>query len=218
MTERFALKTLGGVGLTGPGGPVEPILAGPKRVAVLAYLAIESARSLPRRETLLGLFWPESDEPSARNALRNTIHALRRSLSASAIVTHGAAEVGLDPNVVACDAVTFAERLSRGDLARALEVYGGDFLPGLYVSGCAEFDRWVETRRAELRSHAAAAAAILSDRGDQDGELETALAWARRASELAPYDESALRRRIGLHRRSARAAARRAARSGSRRR
>ena len=54
---------------TAPTG-VEVIPLQPKRLALLAYLAVVGVRGALRRDTLLGLFWPESSEEEARRALR----------------------------------------------------------------------------------------------------------------------------------------------------
>jgi DNA-binding SARP family transcriptional activator len=62
------LHTLGSVDLLGTEGEeVSGVLSQPKRLALLVYLAVEPGPH--RRDTLLTLFWPESDETHARNAL-----------------------------------------------------------------------------------------------------------------------------------------------------
>src|SRR5512132_1627318 len=47
--------------------------------ALLAYLAVESDRS-HRRETLIGLLWPDSPEEAARHNLRQALFNLRLAL------------------------------------------------------------------------------------------------------------------------------------------
>ena len=39
---------------------LRPVLAQPKRVALLAYVAVASPRGFHRRDSLLALFWPDS--------------------------------------------------------------------------------------------------------------------------------------------------------------
>src|SRR5262245_33867896 len=53
-----------------------------KELALLAYLAVEQQRH--RRETLLGLLWPDMPEETARNNLRGVLAGLRRGLGAAA--------------------------------------------------------------------------------------------------------------------------------------
>ena len=72
------LQTLGRVRLQGDasGDDAGPASAQPKRVALLAYLALVSARGPVRRDTLLALFWPELGDDEARRALRQALHYL----------------------------------------------------------------------------------------------------------------------------------------------
>ena len=54
------LRTLGAVDLKGADGrAVRSILAQPKRLALLAYLAVHTAGA--RRDSVVALFWPELD-------------------------------------------------------------------------------------------------------------------------------------------------------------
>src|SRR5919108_17 len=76
------LQTLGRVRLQGDrsGGDAGPAAAQPKRLALLAYLALMSGRGPVRRDVLLALFWPELGDEEARRALRQALHYLRRVL------------------------------------------------------------------------------------------------------------------------------------------
>ncbi len=77
-------RILGALNLLGAGGrELSSVLAQPKRVALLAYLAAATPRRLHRRDSLLALFWPELDQEHARAALRQALHGLRHALSAS---------------------------------------------------------------------------------------------------------------------------------------
>jgi len=75
------LRILGGLNLLGAGGrELSSVLAQPKRVALLAYLAAATPRRLHRRDSLLALFWPELDQEHARAALRQALHGHRSPL------------------------------------------------------------------------------------------------------------------------------------------
>jgi serine/threonine-protein kinase len=63
-------RLLGSLDLTGPEGTLRSVLAQPKRVALLAYLAVATPNGFHCRDKLLGLFWPESDQERGRGALR----------------------------------------------------------------------------------------------------------------------------------------------------
>jgi DNA-binding SARP family transcriptional activator len=191
--------TLGTFDLRTPDGrKCARLLARPKCLAILAYLAVSGRSRLVPRDTLLALFWPETDESHARLALRQVIHILRRALGPKVVVTTGSSMVGLAPNSLWCDAVAFEAALDAGQDLMALELYGGDFLPGLFLTGASEFDRWVWRERSRLRSKASAAAWTVAEEMESMEARTHAAFWARRAVELAPYDEQGVRRLLTL--------------------
>jgi DNA-binding SARP family transcriptional activator/TolB-like protein len=193
------LRTLGALDLQAAGGDeLRAVLAQPKRLALLAYLAIAAPGGFVRRDTLLAVFWPESDEERARGAFRQAVRYLRRSLGDDVIVNRGADEVGIAEDTLWCDATAFRRALAEGDLAAALDLYRGDLLEGFYVPDAPGFERWLEAERTALRERAAAAALTLADECETTGDLADASRWARRALELAPFDEGAARRLILL--------------------
>ena len=60
-------RTLGGVELKGPEGhSIQSVLARPKLLGLLAYLAAASPRGFHRRDTLLALLWEDLDEDRLR--------------------------------------------------------------------------------------------------------------------------------------------------------
>ncbi len=71
-------RTLGQVDLRGPDGlPVQELLTQPRRLGLLAYLAVARPRGLHRRDRLVTLFWPELDDTRARAALSQALHVIR---------------------------------------------------------------------------------------------------------------------------------------------
>ena len=193
------LQLFGSLGLRdGEGRELRTILAQPKRLALLAYLAAASPSGTQRRDTLLGLFWPELDQEHARNALSKAIHFLRRSLGEGAITSRSADELAVDPTVVWVDVQAFTEALDGDRVEEALELYRGDLLPSFFVSEAPGFEIWLERERARLRARAAAAARLLAERHEASRHLTLAVASARRAIELSDGDERPLRRLIEL--------------------
>jgi DNA-binding SARP family transcriptional activator len=174
------------------------VLAQPKRVALLGYLAAAAPRGFQRRDTLLALFWPEADQEHARSSLRKSVHFLRQQLGAEAIVSRGDEEIGLDLDRCWCDVVAFEESIETGRWEGAAELYQGDLLPGLHLSDVPEFERWLEETRTRLRDKAVRAAWQLSERECAQSRVSGAVQWARRGVELSPYDEPGIRRLIGL--------------------
>jgi len=193
------LQALGSVELSGPGGrELKAVLSRPKLLGLLAYLAASAAGRFHRRDTLVGLLWPEATDERARNALRQAIYQLRNELGEGVLVGRGDEELGLDAGRFWSDVAAFEAALEAGDREGALELYRGDLLAGLYVTDAPAFETWLEDRRADLRRRAAAAARALAERARGDGNAAAAGRWGRRALELAPLDEALVRGVIGL--------------------
>lgn len=191
------LRTLGSIDLVGPDSArLEALLRRPKRLALLAYLAIERQSGRQRRDTLLGLFWPENDNVRARAALRQALHVIRGAIGDNAIEAVGDDELSLSPHAVCCDAVAFVRAAAEGRLDQALLLYKGDLLPGLFIDGTPEFDQWLENARQNLRTRALGVAVSIADGALRAGDFEAATIAARRAVEIGPNDESAARRLI----------------------
>lgn len=193
------LRTLGTLDLhSAEGRELNSLLAQTKRIALLAYLCIAQPRGFHRRDTLLGLFWPDSDQEHARTSLRKALHILRRALGDDAILSRGDEEVAVDFQLVSCDAAAFEASVKANRLEEALELYRGDLLAGFFIDEAPEFDRWLHSERTRLRACAARAALTLSIQLEAKGEIATAVTWARRALELADTDERALHKLIDL--------------------
>jgi serine/threonine-protein kinase len=174
------------------------VLAQPKRVALLLYLALGARQGFKRRDTLLGVFWSDVEEERARHALRQALYVLRRALGSNVVVSRGDEELGVDRERVWCDAAAFEAAVDAGRSVDALELYEGDLLPGFYLDDAPEFERWLENERRRLRRKAADSAWAEADQRENTGDLAEASRWARRAQELTPFDETSLCRLIGL--------------------
>ncbi len=192
-------RTLGTLDLRDSSGSrVSAVLVHPKRVALLAYLAVATPRGFHRRDTLLGLFWPESSQEHARASLRKAVHHLRRALGKDVIVGRGDEELSMAPDLLWCDAVTFEDAVDAHDESSALELYRGPLLDGFFVADTPELERWIESERARLRDRAFEAAWRRAEREAEGGHAIEAAVWGRRAAALAPDDEGALRRLVTL--------------------
>jgi DNA-binding SARP family transcriptional activator/TolB-like protein len=182
------------------GHPIREILAQPKRVALLVYLAVEGRRAggIVPRDRLLALFWPESDSAHARNTLSQALHHLRQALGADVIESQGANTVGIHGDQLWCDATTFLEAIERGDVELALDLYRGEFCPTLFTSGAPELEHWLDAVRRQIRTHAFAAAKTYAERLAARGDREAAARAARNALALQPDDEADVRALLAL--------------------
>ena len=183
---------------TAEGRELHALLAQPKRVALLAYLCVARPRGFHRRDTLLGIFWPDADEAHARASLRKAIHVLRSAVGEDAIRSRGDEEIGIDPERILCDATHFEAALAGGQPETAFELYRGPLLDGLFLDDVPAFERWLEEERARLRGEAARLARMLAKRLEEARDYTAAVTMARRAVALAQTDERMLRQLLEL--------------------
>jgi len=194
-----AFRALGSTELAGPDGrELLSILARPKLLGLLSYLAADNSGPFHRRDTLMGLLWADADPDRSRNALRQSLYHLRRALGEGVLTGRGDDEVGLDTERFWCDVAAFETAIESGRREEALELYRGDLLVGFYVSSAPEHERWLEQRRAGLREKAATAAWSLAEEAESGGNAGAVGQWARRAITVSPLDEGLVRRVIAL--------------------
>jgi eukaryotic-like serine/threonine-protein kinase len=185
------LRTFGGLSLEGIAGPVTGAGQQPRRLAILAVLAMAGTVGITRAK-LLGLLWPEVDEERGRQALSQALYALRRDSGGRSLVT-GLETIRLDPDVMASDVGEFLEAAAASDLPRAATLYTGAFLDGVYLTDALGFERWVDDARAQLATTAERAFESLAASADATGDYRAAAAWWRRLTEI-----DALRTRAAL--------------------
>jgi DNA-binding SARP family transcriptional activator len=178
-----------------------------KAVALLAYLAITAQPAT--RERLAAFFWPESDSARARGALRSALIMLRQSVGEEWVTAEGdtlALRQGFDLNV---DVNRFRAALAaarshnhtssticaecRTHLISAVEICRDEFLAGFTLPDCPAFDEWLFFEAEGLRRDLADALQRLVASHAAGGELELAIAAARRWLALDPLHEPAHR-------------------------
>ncbi len=192
------LHTLGALDLRDSRGErLGDVLARPKQVALLTFLAIEEPRRSHRRDTLLSLFWPDADSEHAQMSLRQVLYQLRTTLGSEIVESQGD-EVTLGEGRVWCDAAAFEAAIGERRLDEALELYRGELLRGFHLSSAPQFEHWLDGARRRLGQAAADAALSLAKEAEAAGEEMEARRNARRAAALGPYDELACRNLIGL--------------------
>jgi DNA-binding SARP family transcriptional activator len=195
------LRVLGPIELQdADGNERRTILAQPKRLALLVYLAAGSG-GFHRRDTLLGLFWPELDARRGRDALNQAIRFLRKELGGSTesiIVSRGAEELGIVDSEFWSDVAAFRAARDDDRDADALELYRGDFLQGFFSGRDAGFEDWAERERTQLRMQAAQSARALANVSETEHRFTMAVASARRAVDLSSLDERVVRELLEL--------------------
>ncbi len=193
-----ALFLLGGVALEGvPPEGADQLVRQSKVVGLLACLALAPAGAFTRRDRLVGLLWPELDQGHARASLRKAIHYARSVLGDEALVSRGDEDLALSESIW-CDAIELRASIDRDRLARAVELYRGDLMPGFYLPECHDFDAWLEEQRTALRETAVAACWALAQHLEAGQNGTEASRYARRLTRLDRTNERLLRRSMQM--------------------
>jgi DNA-binding SARP family transcriptional activator len=169
---------------------------GRKAQALLAYLAaVPDHRA--SRERLANLLWGERFDEQARQSLRQTLMALRRSLGATApgLLLIDRAEVRLDPQAFTTDIAVFTAAMAQPDLARlqdAAALWRGEVLADLDIPS-PEYEDWLRDLRETWRLRAVALHMQQARLLLQAGDGTAALLAVSRLVGLDPLNEEARR-------------------------
>jgi DNA-binding SARP family transcriptional activator/predicted ATPase len=172
-------------------GERQPLPPSRKTRALLAYLAL-AGRPL-RRDRLCAVFWEVPDDP--KGALRWSLSRLRPILDEPGRprILATRETVAFDPAGAVIDFAAAKALLARGaetadtaSLVSAEREFRGEFLEGLELGDCHEFEAWRIAVREEARRLHATLLALLVER--LRGSPETALPHARSAVRLDPAD------------------------------
>ena len=192
-------RILGPISLSGPDErPLDEVVAQPRRLALLVYLAMQAPRGFTRRDALLPMFWPELDQERARGALRQALYFLRSALGDDVVVSRGVEEVAVAPNRMWCDALEFERACDEKRWDDALALYRGDFLQAFFIAEAPQFEQWMQDQQGRLRLRAGSAARLLAAAQEAAGALQDATGTVRRALALNASDEESLRHLITL--------------------
>lgn len=183
------LKLLGGAfidaGESG-GAPVTGRAVQRRRIALLALLALRARAGLSR-DKLIAFLWPDADSDRGRHLLSDSVYRINQELGSDTIVAAGD-ELRLDCEAVGCDVLEFEVAVNERDFPRAVEIYGGPFLDGFFLSECVELERWIEQERDRLSRAYQSTLEALGESRSAAGDREGAVVWWRRAATQDPYD------------------------------
>ncbi len=172
--------------------------------ALVAYLACNSGRPMAR-DVVASLLWPEVDERTALHNLRQALYSLRQTFQAAGLVEGGplrtshravAFELGAQTWV---DVQAFAEASRRGlleggggdpnQLAKAAQLYRGDFLAGFYLRDSPSFEEWLSEERARLQEEAMTSLRRLVRLHLEAGRYPLSMQYIRQLLRIDPYSE-----------------------------
>ena len=184
-----------------------------KLLALLAFLAIEDARSHPR-ERLAEMFWPALTPDAARTNLRQSLYNLRRALgdgpadffvaSRESVRFSAAGTVWMDVREFAAQPVCPGQPtldqcvgcLAR--MERCAALWRGEFLAGLVIEEAPDFEEWRVGWRESLHRQMLALLERLRVCHERQGAFDRALLHAQRYIAVEPWDEAGHREAMRL--------------------
>jgi len=141
---RLQVHTLGRVSILKGGDPVTFQLKG--TVPLLVYLALTPNRT---RQEIQNDLYPDKEPDAASSYVRKSIQELREMLGHAAVLTEGPrnhSRYRLGPSLqIDLDLSRFEDAVGRYEMARALALYRGEFLPG------SDESEWVLQKREAAR-------------------------------------------------------------------
>ncbi|AFZ67736.1 tetratricopeptide repeat protein [Deinococcus peraridilitoris] len=186
---RLQVTTLGRVVVFKDNAPVEFTLKGSP--LLLAYLALHPGRT--RAEIQLDLY-PDKDSVTGANYIRAAIKELRDKLGQEVVSfegPHNAPWYRLGRLVhVDLDLLHFHEALSKGEVARALALYRGDFMPDI------EDSEWAEQKRDEALLALTFELRTQMARYQADGDYRRYILLANQYLRADPFDREVLEGRV----------------------
>jgi DNA-binding SARP family transcriptional activator/tetratricopeptide (TPR) repeat protein len=135
---------------------------------------------------MLGILWPESEPDRARHALSQTLYSLKGDLGVEVVLA--GTDLRLDSSLLPSDLDDFRAAFALKDWAHAALLYKGPFADGFYLTDAPEFERWVEEARSRLAHDGARAIEQAAKDSMQSGQVELAVEYWRRLTELEPLN------------------------------
>jgi TolB-like protein len=194
------VRLLGAAVVEGENGPLGGAAGQRKSLAVLGLLGAAGDRGMSR-DRILAYVWPEVGLEKGSHRLTQVLYALRRELDTDDLCL-GSCELRLNPERVWTDLREFETARLAGDLERAVQLYGGPFLDGFFLTDAPEFDRWVENERTGYAQQVVEALETLAAKSAAAGDHRRSAWWWQHLAEHDPLSS-----RITIHLMSALAAA-----------
>ncbi len=185
------VTTLGKVAVVKDGQEVKFKYSG--SAPLLVYLALQPGRT--RAEIQLDLY-PDKDHVTGAAYVRQAIKELRDKLGRDIVHHQGPYQapwyklgtyVHLD-----LDLTHFEEAVGKGEVARALALYRGDFMPDF------EDSAWVEQRREQARLTLLFELRNQMARYKADGDFKRFILLANQYLRADPYDQEVLEERVSV--------------------
>jgi len=185
------LRTLGPLEVRVDGRDAPRELLWRKNLALLLYLA----RSPDRRRTrehLVGVFWGDKPDASARHSLNEALRVIRKSAGEDLLLSVGD-QVALAPDAVQVDVDELEALLQAENWSEAVPLMQGPFLEGFTVPDSSAFEDWLAAERLAWLDRMGAGFRRHAESRLEAGDGQAAQEAAVQALSLDPFSDGAVR-------------------------
>jgi DNA-binding SARP family transcriptional activator len=168
-----------------------------KTMALLAFLVAE--QRAVSRDHLAALFWPDAPQTAARGHLRRALHDLISKLPGCLECDYYTVQFKtagtFDTDIALLDSLR-----AKGNLAveQATQMARGEFLEGIYLDDCPEFEMWLLARRETYRSRVVSLLETLLRHLVKAGRTNAAIEVAWQLLRVEPWSEDVHRQLMSL--------------------
>lgn len=170
-----------------------------KMVAMICLLVLQKGRDVSK-ERLASYFWPDSDDEAARYNVRYSIWMIRKLIPRDAngeeLLQTGKDSCRINEQYqFTCDKLAL-ERFRTGqsiplrELEELHRLFRGDFMEGLYLKNCNEFNELVLFERVVCQTRQIEILNELAKRYQQQERFAEGLAILQEMTLIEPYNES----------------------------
>ena len=158
-----------------------------KHMGLLLYLVAHPG-TVHMREKLADLLWDSRDR-KARHSLSQALYDIRSSIGP--VIAVDVSTVRLVPQRVTYELDAFERAFRARDHETVIDLYRGDFAPGLLNMGADEFERWLDGERERCRVLVAMALRNVQQAAEERGDWDQACLAAFRLVRQNEFDEQA---------------------------
>ncbi|GAB4421179.1 MAG: BTAD domain-containing putative transcriptional regulator [Anaerolineae bacterium] len=197
MSSLFRLQLLGPIHLDRDGESTHGFKSR-KALALLGYLAAEDRPV--SRSYLAELFWPDQTESRGRNNLSQALHNILSLWPGCLEANYYTLQFHYLPSTW-LDLKVFSELTAQGEVnawVMAAGLYRGDFMAGISLDDCPEFEQWLRLEQENWRQRVVQVLRNLITHYTSQSEPEQAIQFISRLLDIDPGEEEAHRQKMML--------------------
>ncbi|MDX1414834.1 MAG: AAA family ATPase, partial [Candidatus Promineifilaceae bacterium] len=174
----------------------------PRKQARALLYKLAASPQPAAKESLVGLFWLETEDRTARKNLSRLVSYLRHQLPERDLIAVDKTSISLNHGPVWSDVLVFEEMCSSGDLSSlesAVRLYRGPFLTGFTLKNNLEYERWHSQQQRQFERLYLSTLAKIVVVLRQKGDYQAAIRYAQQYLETDDLAEEIHRELITLY-------------------